>query len=120
MRLRCYVIHVRATYNTVEIWNLPLLSRHSSSTVRRLSWRTYGLHQACYWSCSRLRSPPIKFADEELRPVPSFYDEVIRQDPRFQSLTRITDVSLLEPVTSRIVQAIIDDARALGIEVMIF
>jgi hypothetical protein len=50
----------------------------------------------------------------------SFYSEVIRPDPRFDSPARVADLALLEPVTRQAVQAIINDCRALGHEMMVF
>src|SRR6266849_3058553 len=50
----------------------------------------------------------------------SFFTDVIEKDPRFTSLQRIKDLALLEPVTSAAVQKIIEDARVLGFETMVF
>jgi len=50
----------------------------------------------------------------------SFFTGVIEKDPRFTSPQRIKDLALLEPVTRAAVQKIIDDARALGFEMMVF
>jgi hypothetical protein len=50
----------------------------------------------------------------------SFYDDVIKKDPRFNSVQRVSDAALLEPVTRAAVAAIVDDARMLGIELMVF
>lgn len=50
----------------------------------------------------------------------SFHSEVIRNDPRFVSTSRISALELLEPITRDAVQRIIDDCRALGFEMMVF
>lgn len=50
----------------------------------------------------------------------SFFTEVISKSPLFTKPGRVADLSLLEPVTRQMVQAIIDDAAALGIQVMAF
>lgn len=51
----------------------------------------------------------------------SFYTDVIAQDPRFNSTTRINDPALLEPVTRAAIEAIVAEARSIyGISLMIF
>jgi len=50
----------------------------------------------------------------------NFYTDVIQKDSRFTSTNRVSDPALLEPVTRQLVQAIIDQARQLGFEMMIF
>jgi hypothetical protein len=50
----------------------------------------------------------------------NFYTDVISNDPRFHSAERISDPNLLEPVTRAQVQAIVDDATHLGIDLIIF
>lgn len=50
----------------------------------------------------------------------NFYTDVIQKDPHFQSPTRVADPMLLEPVTRKLVQQIIDSAGQMGIEAMIF
>lgn len=50
----------------------------------------------------------------------SFYDDVILKDPRYKSRKRATDISLLEPVMRQKVEAIIEDAKAHGINLMVF
>lgn len=50
----------------------------------------------------------------------NFYTDVIQQDPRFLSTARIDDVALLEPVTRAVVQAIIQDAKTHGMDLMVF
>lgn len=49
----------------------------------------------------------------------SFYTDVLQKDSRFHSTTPIRDPALLEPVTRAAVAAIIADAKAEGIELMI-
>lgn len=49
-----------------------------------------------------------------------FFKNVIQQDPRFNSVNRVEDIALLEPVTRGLVQKIISDARAHGLILMIF
>jgi hypothetical protein len=43
----------------------------------------------------------------------SFYEDVIKNDARFNSVNRVADPELLEPVTRAAVASILDDARAL-------
>lgn len=50
----------------------------------------------------------------------NFYEQVIRQDPRFHSTSRINDPNLLEPVTRQAVAAIIAEAKAAGIDLLLF
>ena len=50
----------------------------------------------------------------------NFFTDVISLDPRFSSTTRVSDPLLLEPVTRRLVQQIVDAAKHMGIEVMMF
>jgi hypothetical protein len=45
---------------------------------------------------------------------------VICKDPRFASLTRVSDLSLLEPATRQLVQSLVSAAQQMGIEVMIY
>src|SRR5262249_41538532 len=66
------------------------------------------------------RHSPRKIVGVSSPFMSNFYLDVISPDPRFESLKRIDDPSLIEPITRAAVQAIIDDARALGTELMIF
>src|SRR5271166_1647405 len=50
----------------------------------------------------------------------NFYTDVIGADPRFNSTSRISDPNLLEPTTRALVEAIIADAAANGLQLMIF
>jgi hypothetical protein len=50
----------------------------------------------------------------------NFYNAVIRQDRRFHSPSRINDPHLLEPVTRQAVVAIISEAKAAGIDMLLF
>jgi len=50
----------------------------------------------------------------------SFYRDVIAIDPRVDSVDRIDDPNLLEPITRRLVQQIIVQAQAMGFDVMIY
>jgi len=50
----------------------------------------------------------------------NFFTDVLSQDPRFTSPARIDDIALLEPVTLGLVQQIVANATAMGIDVMIF
>jgi hypothetical protein len=50
----------------------------------------------------------------------NFYTDVISQDPHFQSVKRVSDPSLLEPTTRRLVEGIVSAASAMGIELMIY
>lgn len=50
----------------------------------------------------------------------NFYEEIIQTDPRFQSTDPISDLSLLEPITRAAVEAIISEAAANGIDLMVF
>lgn len=49
-----------------------------------------------------------------------FYADVICKDARFTSVDRVADIHLLEPNTRAAVQAIITDAKQLGIALMVF
>lgn len=50
----------------------------------------------------------------------SFYTDVIEIDPRFDSVDRIDDPNLLEPVTRRLVRQIVVQAKAMGLDVTIY
>jgi hypothetical protein len=50
----------------------------------------------------------------------NFYTDVIQKDPRFRSTRRVSDPALLEPNMRAAVQAVIADAEAHGIKLMIF
>ncbi|MBA4166129.1 MAG: M15 family metallopeptidase [Chitinophagaceae bacterium] len=50
----------------------------------------------------------------------SFFTEFISHDPRFNSTTRISDFQLLETQMQQKVQSIIDDAKAHGIDLMVY
>ncbi len=50
----------------------------------------------------------------------NFFTDVISADPRFNSVTRVHDLSLLEPVTRELVQKIVAGAKAMGIDLMVF
>jgi D-alanyl-D-alanine dipeptidase len=54
------------------------------------------------------------------RVMANFYINTIRNDKRFNSEERIDDINLLEPVTRKIVQNIIEQARLNGLELMVF
>src|SRR5439155_23399559 len=50
----------------------------------------------------------------------SFFEDVIRSDSRFNSVKRVADINLLEPVTRSAVSRIVEDAGAPGIDLMVF
>jgi hypothetical protein len=50
----------------------------------------------------------------------NFFTDVIAKDPRVESVPRVSALDLLEPGTRDRVQAIIADARAHGVELMVF
>jgi D-alanyl-D-alanine carboxypeptidase len=50
----------------------------------------------------------------------NFYTDVIQKDARFRSTKRVGDPALLEPNTRAAVEAVIADAAAHGIKLMIF
>lgn len=50
----------------------------------------------------------------------NFFTDVISQDSRFNSSDRVADPLLLEPMTRKLVQQIVDAAQQMGIAVMIF
>src|SRR5438445_4256681 len=52
--------------------------------------------------------------------MPSFYEDVIKNDARFNSAKRVADPELIEPVTRAAIANILQVARALGIELMVF
>lgn len=53
-------------------------------------------------------------------PASNFYIDVISKDPRFDSTGRISDMELLEPRTRELVRLVLQDAKDLGIELMVF
>lgn len=53
-------------------------------------------------------------------PSGNFYTDVIKNSPQFDNPKRVDDLDLLEPVTRKLVEAIIDDARANGLKLMVF
>jgi hypothetical protein len=50
----------------------------------------------------------------------NFYTNVISRDQRFSLAARVSDLSLLEPVTRERVQAVLVDARARGMEYLVY
>jgi hypothetical protein len=50
----------------------------------------------------------------------SFFTDVIKKSPKFTSKKRIADLALLEPQTRKRVRAIIADAKAHGVKLMVF
>ena len=50
----------------------------------------------------------------------TFYTGVIAHDPRFASVARVADPSLLEPTTRQLVESIVSAAHQIGIEIMIY
>jgi hypothetical protein len=50
----------------------------------------------------------------------NFYTDVISPDLRFESISRVSDVSLLEPATRQLVAGILSAAKQMGIELMIY
>ena len=50
----------------------------------------------------------------------SFYLDVISRDPRLSSISRISDASLLEPMTRQLVERIVMSAQQMGIALMIY
>jgi hypothetical protein len=50
----------------------------------------------------------------------NFYTDVISEDPRFDSMARVADPSLLEPATRELIESVLTAARRMGIEVMIY
>ncbi len=50
----------------------------------------------------------------------SFYTDVIQKDPRFNSINRVAELHLLEPITRQKVEAIIADANAEGVPLMAY
>jgi LAS superfamily LD-carboxypeptidase LdcB len=50
----------------------------------------------------------------------NFYTDVISPDQRFDSVARVADLSLLEPITRQLVQGIVLAAQQMGIEIMAF
>ncbi len=50
----------------------------------------------------------------------SFYTTTILQSPLAHSTQAVHDLNLLEPIMRQIVQSIIDDAHAHGVELMVF
>ncbi len=50
----------------------------------------------------------------------NFYTDVIQQDARFNTTNRVSDLTLLEPTMLAAVQAVLADAEAHGIQVMVW
>lgn len=65
-------------------------------------------------------APAVAAEPQGLGDTGNFYTDVIMNDPRFNSAKRIADPELLEPVTRDLVQAVIADAAANGLKLMIF
>jgi Domain of unknown function (DUF1906)/D-alanyl-D-alanine carboxypeptidase len=65
-------------------------------------------------------APAVSAAMDRAAVAGNFYTDVIMTDPRFNSTKRIADPELLEPTTKDLVQAIIADAAANGLKLMIF
>src|ERR1035437_2876376 len=78
------------------------MRRNASFTKRKTRWLKTDLVQA------------------ENKFMAYFYTAVISLDPRFNNPGRIIDILLLEPVTRQLVNKIIEDAKAHGVELMVF
>jgi hypothetical protein len=50
----------------------------------------------------------------------SFYSDVIAKDARFRSPLRVSDASLLEPMTRQLVERLVGSAQQMGIAMMIY
>ena len=50
----------------------------------------------------------------------NFYTDVVSPDARFESVTRVSDPSLLEPTMRQLVEGIVSATEQMGIEVMIY
>ena len=50
----------------------------------------------------------------------NFYTDIISQHARFDSVSRVADLSLLEPITRQLVQSIIPAAQQMGIDLMVY
>jgi hypothetical protein len=50
----------------------------------------------------------------------NFYTDLISQHARFDSASRVADLSLLEPITRQLVQSIIAAAQQMGIDLMVY
>jgi D-alanyl-D-alanine carboxypeptidase len=50
----------------------------------------------------------------------NFYTDVISTDARFDSVSRVSDLALLEPVTRQLVQNIVAAAEQMGIALMVY
>jgi hypothetical protein len=57
---------------------------------------------------------------DEASSMANFYTDVISADARFESVAPVSDVSLLEPSTRKLVENLVSAAQQMGIEVMIF
>ncbi len=49
-----------------------------------------------------------------------FYNDVITKDPRFHSLDRVADIDLMEPSVRQKVLKLMEDAKKIGIELMVY
>jgi len=52
--------------------------------------------------------------------MPNFFQDIISNDPRLHSPSTIADMLLLEPITRGLVADMITDAKAKGINLMVF
>jgi hypothetical protein len=50
----------------------------------------------------------------------NFFTDVISNDPRFNSVSRVDDLGLVEPTTRELIQRVVAGAKNLGIDVMVF
>lgn len=50
----------------------------------------------------------------------NFFTEVIKADPRYNTVKRVSDIALLEPVFRQAVEAILQEAKTEGLELMVF
>jgi hypothetical protein len=56
----------------------------------------------------------------EVSSTRNFYTDVISQVPRFDSVARVSDPSLLEPTTRKLIESVISAAQQMGIAIMIY
>lgn len=50
----------------------------------------------------------------------NFYRDIIVNDPRYTSVGRIDSLDLIEPVTRSLILSIVNDAKAYGIDLLVF
>jgi hypothetical protein len=84
------------------------------------SYSVISLNHSSAVTGMRKHDARFAFARNAWRFMGNFYTDAISRDARFDSVTRVSDASLLEPATRQLVEGILSAAANMGMELMIY